>query len=90
MAEIVQRRRNAELIDWEMFKERQVSQLEETVQHKDPPQVAIDPVCKMQVEIETAQFSYVYQEEIYYFCCAGCQASFASAPTKYVNEQVEG
>ncbi len=78
MAEIVQRRRNAELIDWALFKERRAASREE------PQPVATDPVCQMEVVIETAQFTHDYQGETYYFCCAGCQSTFAKAPEKYM------
>ncbi|MBN8581703.1 MAG: YHS domain-containing protein [Anaerolineae bacterium] len=47
---------------------------------------AIDPVCKMEVEIETAQFKSEHEGETYYFCSAGCQSSFEKDPHKYLPE----
>jgi len=46
--------------------------------------IAIDPVCKMEVEIETAQFKSEYQGQTYYFCAPGCQRAFEKEPQKYL------
>lgn len=48
--------------------------------------IAIDPVCKMEVEIETAQFKSEYEGETYYFCAPGCQRAFEKEPQKYLTE----
>ena len=45
---------------------------------------AIDPVCQMKVDIQTAQYQTVYQEKTYYFCSAGCQHSFEAEPQKFI------
>ena len=47
--------------------------------------IAIDPVCKMEVEIETAEFTSEYRGEIYYFCAPGCKKSFEKDPEKYLS-----
>jgi YHS domain-containing protein len=44
----------------------------------------IDPVCKMEVEVETAQWISEYQGKTYYFCAPGCKASFDKDPEKYL------
>jgi YHS domain-containing protein len=45
--------------------------------------LAVDPVCKMQVDPERA-ISFDYLEKTYYFCARECQEAFAKEPTKYV------
>ena len=45
---------------------------------------AIDPICHMEVEITTAKYTHEYNGTMYYFCCAGCQRSFAKEPEKYL------
>ena len=44
----------------------------------------IDPVCKMEVKVEGAQYVSEYAGEKYYFCSAGCQEAFEEHPEKYV------
>lgn len=46
--------------------------------------VAIDPICQMEVEMATAKYTHEYNGTMYYFCCAGCQRSFAKEPEKYL------
>lgn len=47
------------------------------------PELAIDPVCGMNVKIEGAQNTYVHEGTTYFFCCGGCRARFAREPAKY-------
>jgi len=52
---------------------------------------AIDPVCGMEVTIEGAKHTYVYNEKTYYFCMAGCKEKFMKNPEEYIkaaDEQV--
>lgn len=51
--------------------------------------MAIDPVCKMEVEEATAQWTSEYQGQIYYFCAPGCKASFDENPEKYLSDSGE-
>jgi len=44
----------------------------------------IDPVCKMEVETETAKFTSEYEGEKYYFCSAGCQREFEENPAQFL------
>ena len=45
---------------------------------------AIDPVCHMEVDPETAEWSSEYKGQMYYFCAPGCKASFDKDPEKYL------
>ena len=46
--------------------------------------MAIDPVCKMQVDPKTAAAEAEYQGQTYYFCAPGCKVSFEKDPEKYL------
>lgn len=46
--------------------------------------MAIDPVCKMQVDPATAAASLEYQGKTYYFCHPGCQEAFIKDPATYL------
>lgn len=76
MAEIVQRRRNAEELD--------VNSLLLTPAAAEEAAEAVDPVCGMTVQVETAEHTYDYQGQTYYFCCAGCRETFAADPETYL------
>lgn len=43
----------------------------------------VDPVCRMTVEVATARFRSVHEGHTYYFCSAGCQASFEADPASF-------
>jgi len=45
---------------------------------------AIDPVCGMEVEADTAQWKLDYQGQTYYFCAPGCKRSFEKEPEKFL------
>ena len=45
---------------------------------------AIDPVCGMSVDTETAEYRSFHDGRAYYFCSAGCKQSFDKEPGKYV------
>lgn len=49
--------------------------------------IVIDPVCKMEVETETAKWKSEHGGETYYFCAPSCQASFDKEPEKYLSEE---
>lgn len=63
------------------------SEMDVPTQKENPMTTAIDPVCKMEVEVETAQFKSVHAGETYYFCSPGCQKSFEQDPHKYLPER---
>jgi len=54
---------------------------------KGGKKMAIDPVCKMEVNEETAKFKSEYKGKIYYFCAPGCKNAFEENPEKYLNEE---
>lgn len=47
--------------------------------------MAIDPVCKMQVDEASAAATSQYKGETYYFCAPGCKAAFDKDPEKYLD-----
>ena len=51
---------------------------------------AIDPVCHMEVEIATAEYTYEYNDQTYYFCAPGCRHSFKQDPEKYLRGDGNG
>ena len=50
----------------------------------------IDPICKMNVDPETAAAKTEYNGETYYFCAPGCKAAFEKDPVKYLKETSGG
>lgn len=62
----------------------------ENLPKESPVSIAIDPVCKMDVEIETAQYKSEHAGEMYYFCSPGCQRSFEKDPHKYLPQNHHG
>ncbi len=46
---------------------------------------AIDPVCKMEVDVNTAKWVSEYKGKKYYFCAPGCKTSFEKDPKKYLD-----
>lgn len=48
-----------------------------------PPGVAVDPVCHMDVEIATARHTAEVDGTTWYFCCAQCRAQFLKDPASY-------
>jgi YHS domain-containing protein len=45
---------------------------------------AIDPVCGMEVDTATAQWTLEYHGQKYYFCAPGCRQSFEKEPEKFL------
>ena len=53
--------------------------------------MAIDPVCGMNVDEDSAQWHSEHQGETYYFCSPGCQKSFEAEPEKFLDgDDMEG
>ena len=46
--------------------------------------MAIDPVCKMEVDEKSAPAISEYKGEKYYFCALGCKKAFEKNPEKYL------
>ncbi|MHA1633467.1 MAG: heavy metal translocating P-type ATPase [Candidatus Thorarchaeota archaeon] len=47
------------------------------------PEVAIDPICKMDVDIASAELVSEYQGKNYYFCAQYCKDTFDANPDEY-------
>jgi Cu+-exporting ATPase len=52
--------------------------------------MALDVVCKMEVDPETAPAKSEYKGKTYYFCAPGCKVAFDKDPEKYLNASHEG
>ena len=46
--------------------------------------MAIDPVCKMTINEQTAAGTSEYQGKAYYFCAPICKKKFDADPEKYL------
>ena len=46
--------------------------------------MAVDPVCKMDVDEATAKFTSEYKGKTYYFCAPGCKRLFEKNPEAYL------
>lgn len=51
---------------------------------------AIDPICGMSVTIAGARHIYAHEGQVYYFCCAGCRATFRKNPGEFVGAVMAG
>ena len=49
--------------------------------------MAIDPVCKMQVDENKAAGKSEYNGKTYYFCAPSCKRKFDAEPEKYLKGQ---
>jgi YHS domain-containing protein len=57
------------------------------VDQKEVRIMAIDPICKMEVDEEKAAATHEYKGKTYYFCAVGCKERFAQDPEKFVEEE---
>lgn len=48
--------------------------------------IKVDPVCGMQVEETTSQWSMDHEGETYCFCSWGCMLAFLEEPGQYIHE----
>ena len=46
--------------------------------------MAIDPICKMEVDPKTAKWVSEYKGQKVYFCAPGCKHMFDKDPEKYL------
>jgi YHS domain-containing protein len=46
--------------------------------------MAIDPICKMEVDETKAVATSEYKNKTYYFCAMGCKKAFDEDPEKYL------
>jgi len=56
---------------------------------KEVNNMAIDPICKMEVDEKTAKYKSVYKGETYYFCAPGCKKEFDDNSEKYTSKEEE-
>ena len=54
-----------------------------------PMATAIDPVCEMQIDEQTAAAKSEYQGQTYYFCSSGCKRQFDKDPERYLRKPPE-
>jgi xanthine dehydrogenase accessory factor len=54
-----------------------------TAEHQERHE-EIDPVCGMTVDVTDARFRTTHEGRTYYFCSAGCLATFTADPAAYV------
>ena len=47
--------------------------------------IAIDPVCGMEVNTESAQFRLEHDGQTYWFCAKGCMLDFQEDPDKFLD-----
>jgi YHS domain-containing protein len=48
--------------------------------------MAIDPICKMEVDEKKAAASWEYKGKKFYFCSTGCKEKFVKNPEKFLAE----
>lgn len=48
--------------------------------------MAVDPICKMDVDENKAQWVSSYKGRKYYFCAKSCLEEFKKNPEKYAEE----
>jgi putative ABC transport system ATP-binding protein len=54
---------------------------------KDIKELAVDPVCGMSVDQDSAPAQATYEGQTYYFCARGCRDEFLETPGQYLAEQ---
>jgi YHS domain-containing protein len=47
--------------------------------------MAIDPVCEMEVDEKTAAAKSSYEGKIYYFCSEECKDTFEEDPEEFIS-----
>ena len=48
--------------------------------------MAVDPVCKMEVNEKTATYKSEYQGKAYYFCAESCKNAFGADPQRFIQQ----
>jgi YHS domain-containing protein len=46
--------------------------------------MAVDPICKMEVDEESANWTSEHEGKTYYFCNRGCKVTFDENPDYYL------
>jgi YHS domain-containing protein len=47
--------------------------------------MAIDPICGMEVDPQTAEYKSEYKGKTYYFCSLDCKRQFDQEPEMHLN-----
>jgi YHS domain-containing protein len=47
--------------------------------------MAKDPVCGMEVDVQSARHTTEHESQTYYFCAPGCKKAFEAEPKKYLD-----
>lgn len=50
----------------------------------EAPEQAVDPVCEMLVDVDTARWTLEHEEITYYFCAPGCHKAFSKDPAAFL------
>ena len=53
------------------------------------PEVAIDPVCGMEVAVGAAKETTLHDGLTFYFCAAGCRSRFEAEPARYLSVETQ-
>jgi YHS domain-containing protein len=48
--------------------------------------MAVDPICKMEVDEEKAKYVSEYKGKKYYFCAPACKTEFDKNPEEYAEK----
>jgi len=48
--------------------------------------MAVDPICKMEVDEQATKWSSSFKGKKYYFCAPACKKEFEENPEKYADE----
>jgi len=67
--------------------QREIARVPSKAVKKEVKKMAIDPVCKMEVDEEQAAAQYEYKGKNYYFCAVGCKERFAKDPEQFIKEE---
>ncbi len=65
-----------------------IPEAEQSEAKPEGPRKAIDPICKMEVDIETAELYSDYEGKRYYFCAPYCKKTFDQDPEQYKDADV--
>ncbi|MFW9803022.1 MAG: heavy metal translocating P-type ATPase, partial [Candidatus Thorarchaeota archaeon] len=57
-----------------------------TAMEEEIPKVAVDPICKMDVDVATAELFSDFDGKRYYFCSPNCKQTFDADPKKYQDQ----
>lgn len=56
------------------------------MKHSHDRTTYVDPVCGMELSLESAAEEAIYHGEVYYFCARACREAFEADPERYVHK----